>query len=56
MKSDAKVEHFPVLNGDVAQAKLRASLCRRPGDTLVAVKDNGAHIRIQPEALAGFPS
>jgi hypothetical protein len=56
LKSDGKVEHFPVLDGDVAQAKVRASLCQRPGDSLVAVKTDGAHIRIKPEALAGIRS
>ena len=56
LKSDGKVEHFLVLDGDVAQAKVRALLCQRPGDSLVAVKKDGVHIRIQPEALAASPS
>jgi hypothetical protein len=50
VKSDGKVEHVPVLDGNVDQAKIRASLCQRPGDSLVAVKDD-AYIRVQPEAL-----
>jgi len=56
LKSDGKVEHFPVVDGDVAQAKVRASLCQRPGDSLVAVRSDGAHIQIQPQALAGIRS
>ena len=54
--TDGKVEHFPVLHGDVAQAEVRASLCQRSGDSLVAVRDDGAHIRIQREVPAGSPS
>ena len=54
LKSGGKVEHFPVVEGDVAQAKVRAVLCQRPGDSLVAVKADGAHIRIRPEAPAGI--
>jgi hypothetical protein len=56
LKSDGKVEHFPVLGGDVAQARVRASLCQRPGDSLVVVKDDIAYIRVQPEVLIGQPS
>jgi len=56
LKSHGKVEHFPVVDGDVAQAKVRALLCQRPGDSLVAVRGDGAHIRIQPEAVAGIRS
>jgi hypothetical protein len=56
LKSDGKVEHFSVVDGDVGQAKVRASLCLHPGDSLVAVKGDGAHIRIQAEALAGIRS
>lgn len=55
LKSDGKVEHFPVLGGDVAQARVRASLCQRPGDSLVVVKDD-AYIRVQPEVLIPQPS
>lgn len=56
LKSDGKVEHFPVLDGNVAQAKVRASLCKRPGDSLVVVKDDVAYIRVRPDVLAWEPS
>jgi hypothetical protein len=39
LKEDGGVEHFRVSDGDVGQAKLRASLCQRPGDSLVVVTD-----------------
>jgi hypothetical protein len=44
LKEDGSVEHFRVSDGDVAQAKLRASLCQRPGDSLVVVTQH-AYIR-----------
>ena len=44
LKVDGSVEHFRVSDGDVAQAKLRASLCQRPGDSLVVVTEH-AYIR-----------
>lgn len=44
LKKDGRVERFPVTDGDVAQAQLRASLCQRPGDTLVAVTEH-AYLR-----------
>jgi hypothetical protein len=51
LKYDGKVERFPVLDGDVAQAKVRASLCQLPGDCLVAVTED-AYIRLQPNVPA----
>jgi hypothetical protein len=54
LKPDGKVEHFPVVDGDVAQARIRASLCQLPGDSLVVVKDD-AYIRVVPAALVGQP-
>ena len=39
LKSDGRTERFPVTDGDVAQAELRASLCQRPGDDLVVVTE-----------------
>jgi len=45
LKRDGKTEHFPVLDGDVRQAKIRASLCQRPDDALVAVTDD-AYIQL----------
>ncbi len=44
LKVDGSVEHFRVSDGDVAQAKLRASLCQHPGDSLVVVTEH-AYIR-----------
>ena len=44
LKEDGGVEHFRVSDGDVAQARLRASLCQRPGDRLVVVTEH-AYIR-----------
>jgi hypothetical protein len=44
LKEDGGVEHFHVSDGDVAQARLRASLCQRPGDSLVVVTEH-AYIR-----------
>ena len=40
LKEDGRVERFRVSDGDVAQAKLRASLCQRPGDNLVVVTEH----------------
>jgi hypothetical protein len=45
LKYDGTVDDFPVLNGDVGQAELRASLAQRPGDLVVAVADH-AYIRV----------
>jgi hypothetical protein len=55
LKYDGKVARFPVFDGDVAQAKVRASLCQLPGDCLVLVTDD-AYIRLKPEVPAGQPS
>jgi hypothetical protein len=51
LKHDGKTEHFPVLNGDIAQARIRASLCQRPGDSLVAVMDD-AYVQLRPDIAA----
>ena len=48
LKHDGKVEHFPVRDGDVAQARVRASLCKLPGDSLVAVTGD-AYIQVRTE-------
>jgi hypothetical protein len=56
LKGNGRVEHFPVHEGDVAQAKVRAALCHRPGDSLVVVKDDVAYIRVRPEKLAATSS
>jgi hypothetical protein len=52
LKSDGRTERFPVTDGDVAQAELRASLCQRPGDDLVVVTDH-AYIRSKHSAEVG---
>jgi hypothetical protein len=49
LKSDGRTERFPVTDGDVAQAELRASLCQRPGDDLVVVTEH-AYIRSKHSA------
>jgi hypothetical protein len=46
LKYDGKTERFPVVDGDVDQARLRASLVRRPDDDVVAVTED-AYIRIE---------
>jgi hypothetical protein len=55
LKNDGRVERFPVSDGDVAQAELRASLCRRPGDDLVVVTEH-AYIRSEPPNEPSAPS
>jgi hypothetical protein len=55
LKNDGRVERFRVTDGDVAQAELRASLCRRPGDDLVVVTEH-AYIRSKPTEHASEPS
>ena len=49
LKSDGRTERFPVTDGDVAQAELRASLSQRPGDDLVVVTEH-ASIRSKDSA------
>jgi len=51
LKSDGRAERFRVTNGDVAQAELRASLCKGPGDDLVVVTEH-AYIRSKPTGPA----
>lgn len=50
LKRDGRVERFRVLDGDVAQAALRASLCQRPGDSLVVVTEH-AYIRTSSSSV-----
>jgi hypothetical protein len=47
---DGKTERFPVLDGDAAQARLRASLVQRPNDCVIAVTED-AYIRVRPGLL-----
>ena len=49
LRSDGRTERFPVTDGDVAQAELRASLSQRPGDELVVVTEH-AYIRSKHSA------
>jgi hypothetical protein len=44
LKSDGRTQRFPVTDGDLAQAELRAALSQRPGDDLVIVTEH-AYIR-----------
>src|SRR5215471_21796024 len=48
LKYDGKTAHFPVVDGDGEQAKTRASLCRLPGDCIVAVTEH-SYVCVCPE-------
>jgi hypothetical protein len=45
LKYDGNTVRFPVRDGDVAQARLRAALTQRPDDSVVAVTED-AYIRV----------
>ena len=45
LRLDGTTVRFPVQDGDVAQARLRAALSQRPGDCVVAVTED-AYIRV----------
>ena len=49
LKGDGETERFPVLDGDVAQAQLRARLVQHPEDSMVVVT-NDAYIRVESES------
>jgi hypothetical protein len=49
LRFDGTTVRFPVRDGDVAQARLRAALTQRPDDSLVAVTDD-AYIRVGSSA------
>ncbi|MGH3127361.1 MAG: hypothetical protein ACRDPX_05540 [Gaiellaceae bacterium] len=51
LKYDGNTVRFPVRDGDVAQARLRAALAQRPDDCVVAVTDD-AYIRVGPDSGA----
>lgn len=51
LKHDGKTVRFPVRDGDVAQARLRASLSQHPDDHVVAVTED-AYIRLGSDASA----
>jgi hypothetical protein len=52
LKHDGTAVRFPVRDGDVDQARLRAALSRRPDDSVVAVTEN-AYIRVAPARSVG---
>jgi hypothetical protein len=45
LKHDGSTVHFPVKDGDVGQARLRAALSQRPEDEVVVVTDD-AYFRL----------
>jgi hypothetical protein len=45
LRFDGTTVRFPVRDGDVAQARLRAALTQRPDDRVVAVTED-AYIRV----------
>ena len=47
LKYDGTTVRYPVHDGDVAQARLRAALSQRPEDEVVVVTDN-AYFRLSP--------
>jgi len=47
LRFDGTTVRFPVRDGDVAQARLRAALSQRPDDCVVAVTED-AFIRMGP--------
>jgi hypothetical protein len=51
LKYDGTTVRFPVRDGDVAQARLRAALAQRPDDCVVAVTDD-AYIRVRSDLVA----
>ena len=54
LKFDGSTVRFPVLDGDVAQAHLRAALTGRPEDCVVAVTDD-AYIRVGSDSTLSGP-
>ena len=51
LKFDGTTVRFPVRDGDVAQARLRAALTQRPDDCVVAVTED-AYIRVGSDSVA----
>jgi hypothetical protein len=47
LKHDGTTVRYPVRNGDIAQARLRAALSQRPDDSVVVVTED-AFIRVAP--------
>jgi hypothetical protein len=57
LKDDGKTERFPVLDGDVAQARLRAALVQRPNDSAVVVTEDAyIRVRLEPPSEHGPPA
>ena len=54
LKLDGNTVRFPVRDGDVAQARLRAALTQRPDDCVVAVTED-AYIRMGPCSVPTRP-
>ena len=52
LKHDGKTVRFPVRNGEVDQARLRAALTQRPDDSVVAVTQD-AFIRVKSDRAVG---
>jgi hypothetical protein len=50
LKHDGKTVRFPVRDGDVEQARLRAALTQRPDDSVVAVSQD-AYICVRATAV-----
>jgi hypothetical protein len=48
LKHDGTTVRFPVRDGNVAQARLRAALSQRPDDSVVVVTED-AYIRVAAE-------
>jgi hypothetical protein len=55
LKYDGKAVRFPVLEGDAAQARLRALLCQGPDDYVVAVTED-AYIRVGWRSASSYRS
>jgi len=51
LRFDGTTVRYPVRDGDVAQARLRAALTRHPDDCVVAVTDD-AYIRVGSDSVA----
>ena len=49
LRFDGTTVRFPVQDGDVAQARLRAALTQRPEDCVVAVTED-AYIRLRSDS------
>jgi hypothetical protein len=55
LRHDGKTDRFPVVNGDVAQARLRAALAQRPEDSVVEVTKD-TFIRVRWDRADSYPA